>query len=221
MKRLLLFCVMAPLACSVGSAALIYNNGAPNQASADSISDLRVAEDMVVSSAGFLTSFEFWDVEAPGAYNGSISWFLFTNAAGTPGTVIAQGNASTGAQITRTATANTNVFGFAEFDDVVNMTGSLTSGSLTVGAGTYWLGLHDGLITNTVFQDFYWETTANNASTFGEYQDLTSGPAWVSTLQEHAFNVSGTLGSVVPEPGTWVLMSAGLAGLALLRRKTA
>jgi len=218
MKRLLSFCILMPLACSAG---VIYNNGLPNQASADSISDTLVAEDVPVAAAATLTSFEFWDVEGSGAYNGSISWLLYSNASGLPGSILAQGSAS-GASITRTSTGN-SAFGFNEFDNVVDATGSLTSGSLSLAIGTYWLGIHDGDLSNTTFQDFYWETTANNSTTFGVGLDLTSeGATWATTSQEHAFNVSGTpQGSSTPEPGTVAIMSLGLAGLATLRRRKA
>jgi hypothetical protein len=81
--------------------------------------------------------------------------------------------------------------------------------------------LKNGVLSNTTFEDFYWESTANNATTFGTGQDLTQIPSWVSTLQEHAFDISGTAVGSTPEPASWGLMSAGLAGLALIRRKIA
>jgi hypothetical protein len=197
---------------------ILYDNGAPNQASADSISDTLVAEDFnLFSSASLLTALEFWDVEGGGAYNGSINWFIYNNGAGTPGaSILAQGSASSAGQITRTSTGNTCCGGFAEFNDVINLSASRTAGTLTLGSGTYWIAVHDGDISNTTFQDFYWETTANNATTFGQAQDLTvTSPPWTSTLQEHAFNISAD----VPEPSTWAFIGMGLASLALLRRK--
>jgi hypothetical protein len=218
MKHLLSIGILVPFFCAVGSATTIYNNGGPNQGSADELSDILVAEDFPVASAATLTSLEFWDVEGPTAYNGSISWYLYSDAAGLPGTVVAQGRASTAGQITRTATGIINIIGgFNEFDDVMNLTASLTSGSLAVGPGTFWIGLHDGDIANiTPFQDFYWETTDNNATTPGVFDDLTVAPSWDTTSQEHAFNISGNLAT--PEPGTVAMMAAGIAGLALLKK---
>jgi PEP-CTERM motif len=219
MKHLLSMGILLPLVCAVGSASTIYDNGGPNQASADELSDILVAEDFPVASAATLTNLEFWDIEGPTAYNGSISWFIYSTVAGLPGTVLAQGSASTAGQITRTATVNTNVLGFAEYDDVINLTTSLTAGSLAVGPGTYWIGLHDGDISNiSPFQDFYWETTANNATTFGVFDDLTTSPSWDTTSQEHAFNISGSGSLATPEPGTVAMLAAGIAGLALLKK---
>lgn len=217
MKHLLSMGILVPLVCAVSSASVIYNNGGPNQASADSISDTLVAEDFPVASAATLTNLEFWDIEGAGAYNGSISWFLYSNVAGLPGAILAQGSASTAGQITRTATGNV-ALGFNEFDDVMNLTASLISGSLAVGPGTFWIGLHDGDVSNFAFQDFYWETTDNNTTKFGVGDDLTQSPSWVSTLQEHAFNVSGDLSAATPEPGTVAMLAAGIAGLALLKK---
>ena len=219
MKHLLTMGILVPLVCAVGSGSVIYNNGGPNQGSADELSDILVVEDFPVASAATLTSLEFWDVEGPTGYNGSISWFLYSDLAGLPGAIVAQGSASGAGQITRTATGINNIIGgYDEFDDVMNLTASLTTGSLAVGPGTYWIGLHDGDISNiTPFQDFYWETTDNNASpTFGVFDDLTVAPSWDTTSQEHAFNVSGDLAT--PEPGTVAMLAAGIAGLALLKK---
>ena len=195
---------------------MIVNNGAPNQVSADSLSDFRVAEDFTLGSAALLTSFQFWDVEGGGAYSGSIAWAIFTNAAGTPGVALAQGSASTLLQITRTSTGQACCVSFSEFLDDINLATSLTSGSLSLAANTYWLVLHNGPISSSTFNDFYWETTANNGTTRGMYQDLTIvSPPWISTLQEHAFNISGTF-TGVPETGSFGMVGAGLAGLLAL-----
>ena len=108
---------------------------------------------------------------------------------------------------------------FNEFDNVVNLTTSRTSGSLSVSSGSYWLGLYDGPLGGTNFQDFYWETTATNGQAFGQLQDqtITNAP-WASALQVHAFNISGNTGApAVPEPATW--LSLGSAALALIARK--
>ncbi len=220
MKRLLMIGILMPLLCSIGTASILYNNGSPNQASADSISDTLVAEDLPISAAATITGFEFWDIEGgAGSYNGSIAWILYSNVSNLPGVIVAQGLASTAGQITRTATANTNVNGFAEVDNVVNATASLTSGSLTLAAGTYWLGLHDGPLGTTTFQDFYWETTDTNATIFGVGQDLTvANQPFVDTTQEHAFNVSGDL-LVTPEPASIALMAAGMVGVAIFGRR--
>ena len=225
MRSLTLGCAVLFLAAGIrpaGAATILYNNGAPDQNSADDITDTLVAEDFILGGPANLTSFEFWNVQGvAGDYNGSINWFIYNNGPGTPGaTILAQGSAATGGQITRTSTANTCCGGFNEFDNVINMAASLTSGSLNLAAGTFWLAIHDGDISNTTFLDFYWETSASNATTPGQAQDLTAGPGWSSTLQEHAFNISGdSLG--VPEPATWLFMAAGLGALALVRRRKA
>jgi len=211
-NRLLFACSFAFLTC-IGSAAVVFNNGAPNLASADEVGDIIVAEDFSLSGGVTLTGFEFWSLEGAAQYHGNITWFLYSDSSG-PNAILAQGSASTALQITRTATSNNCCPNFDEFDNVVSFTDSLTSGSLVLGPGTYWLGLHNGDISNTAFDDFYWETTDNNATTFGVFQDLPPGGGWTTTSQEHAFNISGE----TPEPGTWAMISVGLAFLAIRRR---
>ena len=226
MKQILTCTIFLGLASSIGSASVVYDNGGPNQISADNLSDTLIANDFTLLTATTLTGFEFWNVELAGQYNGSITWFIFSNLAGIPGsTILAQGSASSAGQITRTATGLTSVFisGDVEFDNVVNLSTSLTSGSLAFITGTYWLGLHNGPIGSTSFLDFYWETAANNGTNFGYGQELAAGLPWitpVSTLQESAFKISDNV-AAIPEPGTWALMSAGLVALASIRGKRA
>ena len=95
--------------------------------------------------------------------------------------------------------------------------------STSLAAGTYWLVLHDGLSSNTDFQDFYFAWTnvnpTNTASTRGKEQSLVpASVTWDATGQEHAFFISGT-SSATPEPGSILLLSGGLAVLLLARKR--
>ena len=74
-------------------------------------------------------------------------------------------------------------------------------------------------MANTNFQDFYWAWTnlnaTNTGSIRGKEQILPSGITWDDLGQEHAFHLDS---AGVPEPGTLLLLSAGLVGLAGLRQ---
>jgi hypothetical protein len=84
---------------------------------------------------------------------------------------------------------------------------------------TYWLGLHNGDLSNTARAEFYWETTDGNGTSTGHEDFLPpAGDGWNDNGQQHAFEL--TSGSI-PEPATFTLLGAGLAALGLLRRRRA
>jgi len=90
-------------------------------------------------------------------------------------------------------------------------------GSLILGAGTYWLGLHNGPLTTDSRKDYYWETTSANATIRGnEDKSPFDDGSWFNNIQEHAFQLYGTQ---VPVPGAIFLFGPGLAALALLRKR--
>lgn len=205
------------LALSLGiapsmQAAILFNNGAPDQISGDNMSEALVADDFTIGGLSDITNLRFWSVQSDvDDYEGSVYWAIHSDAAGLPGGVLFSGTFAAVAN----ATGNSTGFGYDEYVFDIPV-------AFQLGAGTYWLALHNGPLNNGVISEMLWATTNPGNGTFGSYiiPPDGSGP-WVSTLQEHAFLVEGDRvnNNVIPEPSTFVLLSGGIAVAALMRRR--
>jgi hypothetical protein len=191
---------------------IIYDNGAPNQANGNEMTEWIQSEDFSLLSAASITGIKFWTVEQAGGYAGSIYYSINSDSAGTPGSSLASG---TIAPVSRTSTGNSLFFG-DEFEYVLSIT------QLNLGAGMYHLLLHNGSLAGDVRSEVYWETTNGNATQTGlEDQTPFGTGSWVNNGQEHAFQLlGGGTQQEVPEPGAMAMMfGAGVVGLVLVRRR--
>ncbi|MGV3708261.1 MAG: PEP-CTERM sorting domain-containing protein [Gemmatimonas sp.] len=193
--------------------AQIYDNGAPNAENGYGMSGYVLADNFTIANDFAVTGIRFWGFSSPGVntYSGSVTWAVYENASGMPGTKLFTGVASPiGVNQGPLAFNGRDQY---QFDFAANF-------GLT--AGTYWLSLFTGPAPggSGVFD---WQSTAdrNNGAL---YIDVPNDPGhWVAVEGELAFQLYGQVAgtSVVPEPGTYALFGMGLMAIAVARRRRA
>lgn len=101
-------------------------------------------------------------------------------------------------------------------DSVGYSTISLTGLSDLLSSGTYYVGFQND-ITDPNGTTSYVET---DQSHLGSAFQIADGYTYTNTgLQDAAFTVQGAAVSAAPEPASWALMFAGIAGLGLALRR--
>lgn len=109
-----------------------------------------------------------------------------------------------------------------------NATLTLTGLSLSLPEGSYWIGLTPVMsfssygqigfqLTNGIFlQADAWRNPGGGFGYGGDWQN----PTGIGATADVAFRLEGELGGgAIPEPATWMLGLAGMAALAVLRRR--
>ena len=188
-------------------------NGTNNNLGGNAMGDFLQADDFTLLATSNITSIVFYSLEGTGAYLGSVDWAIYTNVGNQPGALVSGGSGS--ATPTRVSLGPVAALGLDAFQNTMSV--SVTG----LVAATYWLVLHNGPVATTAFSDFYWAWTdlngGNTGSTRGLEQSLfPASITWDDNSSEHAFSILGD--TDVPEPGTMILLSAGLAALWLRRK---
>jgi hypothetical protein len=186
---------------------LVYNNGAPNAQNGNEMTEWIQAEDFTLPTATDITGVRFWGVDVNEAsYQGSIVWTLYDNAGANPGAILQRDSVVP----TRIFDHNTFFGKSYQYD--------FGTGGVTLGPGTYWLGLHNGPLSTTSRDETYWETTNSNGTSTG-HENITpfDDASWFDNRQEHAFEL---FAPHAPEPGSLALLASGSLPLfGMLRRR--
>lgn len=200
---------------------ILYDNGPPQLELVGlgaSLGRQLAADDFTLTTTATLTSVRFWSYEPRDfqVFAGSFAWTIYGAGSGPffgpePGEKLARGTA---VPTTRVATGVTAVEDLMTFDQYAY---EFELGPLTLGPGTYWLGLHNGPLDEATNFHFWWAQAAGNGTPTSKgdtfpFEDLNSaGRIWGDTGGQLAFQIRGAV-AAVPEPGTFALAAGGVLG---------
>lgn len=210
MKKLLTALAAALVTASTVQAQ-IYSNGLPNGSNGNEMTSWIQADDFTLTTSTNVVGIRFWGIIGTGAsYAGSISWRIYENNSGEPGSTVLHSGTFTGSGVGQGPVA---IEGYTRYQFDIPT-------AFTLGAGTYWLGLHNGDYTNTARAEFYWETTdANETASGREDESPFDSGGWYNNGNEHAFELLGESSTSVPEPASISLLVVGIAGLGVAAKR--
>lgn len=187
---------------------LAYDNGMtdPNLDSGNEMSQWVQADDFELASATALTGAEvdWFDLNAGNEWDGGIEWFIFADAAGSPGAIVDQG---TGSELTTTLISNAN--GWDWFT-----TSFAFDHSVPLAANTrYWFGLHWAADQDYVRDEVYFAFSQAQSFSTSHESELGTFDNWLVVVGEDRGFRLFDVGAAVPAVSHWGL---GVLGVGLL-----
>lgn len=198
-----LCCFFLILFCSgvnAVKAEQLYDNGPPGLSDGYEMTHWREADRFVLGQGIIVDHVRYWDFQlSPSAFAGSVVWEIRGNStSNTPGALLFSGITL---NPTRTATGRINIDPLFPVPEYVV---TFDTPSLTLPAGSYWLVLHNGPLSNNAGRSLYWEA-ANNTGTAPSLSDVApfnsvwgSNSASSAPLSKVSFQLFGAPESAVP-----------------------
>lgn len=210
--------VSLPILNGSAGAAVIYDNGGTDYSDAFS-SDFGIpiqsGDDFSLNTgANVITDIHWWgfyfgDVPVAAPPNDAFTIRIFNIVSGVPATNPLYENI-VGSNVTRTYTGDR----FYEYSVDVSPV------SLTPGASYLLSIVNDSTKSGGGgYGDWFWSTSQIGSQIGDHFYRFNDGDSWATSNFELAFNLTGPSSQPVPEPSTFLLLGAGLAGLGFLRRR--
>ncbi len=217
MRRFFVMPLFVCAATTLFASTVAYDNGAPNQQNGNEMTNWIQSNDFTLAQNTTIGGVNFWTIESgTSAYSGSIYYGIYADNGGQPNlsAPVVEGFLQ-GTNVVRSLTGVTVLDSYNEYAYSFNI-----QPFVALAGETYWLGLHNGDLSNAARVNMYWESSNANG-TLGGQEDLlpSAGDGWFNNQYEHAFQLAGVSG--VPEPATFALFGVGLTAIGLWRRRKA
>lgn len=133
-----------------------YDNGAPNLMNGFEFTHWKVTNQFTLGADVVTNTVKFWEIEArANVWANQVLWEIRSNSASNlPGTVLFSGSST---NLSRVATSRQDSSNFPEYLITFDLP------SVSLPAGTYWLTLHNGALSNNMPPGYvFWETATSN-----------------------------------------------------------
>lgn len=201
---------------ATAEAAIVFDNGSLDTSNGNDATGWVQAENFslgtatnVVGAAVYLGG--FGDISN---YDGNFTYYVFADAAGSPGTVLATGSVSP-------TISDLGGLGWVGGGDIFQLSFDLNSAFAAAANTTYWFGFHAS--SDFDRDDIYWVWSSGGLSPPGMESEDGTFDNWATSDGggEHAFYLTDASVGGVPEPATWAMMLLGFgaAGAALRRAR--
>ena len=195
----------------IGSShAANIGNFPPNQSGGSDLNATLLADRFTLATSSFITQITYWTLQDNlASYAGSTTVNIYGDTGGHPGSLLFGGPVV----FTPTATG-VSALGLIEYRYTASFLSSL------LGAGNYWLGLHNGPVATLPDTSYFWEWQSDTG--ISQYQDLAAhNNTWVGNDAALAFLLVTRAVSTVPEPASLALLGVGLLAMYRTRRRGA